>query len=433
MNRNQEFYELMNELEENTPDLTHCVRKAKYRRSRVFFAYRPLAGLVACFTLFVLLVNFSAPIARACANIPFMRELANAVTFSQSLSDAVENDYVQQMELAQENNGITAKIEYVIVDRKQVNIFYRIESEEYTYMYTIPKVLNKEGNDEEACSWATPINDVPNDQLRLITIDYNQDEVPGALQLMLYVYGKPDAITGKENRLTEFTFLLEFDLNRIAKVKVYPVNQTVNLDGQSITVTEIQVYPTHLRMVVAEASENTSWLQSLEFFIETEDGRFDFIQRGVTATITENGLTAYRSDSIYFYEAEQIRVVITGARWLRKDMERIRIDLVKGTADALPEGVTLMTPDAENYTSPVMLHVRGYSEDLQHIMLSMEYYDAEGNRLMASVAARSCGEHEGNCWFEWLDLQDYPYDYIEICLVYTNGWEADKPISIDIR
>lgn len=433
MNRNEEYLNLMKELEENTPDLNHSIRKAKKRRNRVAFAYRPLAGLAACFALFVLLVNFSAPVAQACANIPFLRELANAVTFSQSLSDAVENDYLQQMDLAQENNGITAKVEYVIIDRKQVNIFYRLESEEHTYMYTNPKVLNKEGIDEEPCSWTTPINDVPNDQLRLITLDYNQEEVPDALQLMLYVYGKPDAITGKENRLTEFSFLLEFDPNRIAEMKVYPVNQTVNLDGQSITITEIQVYPTHLRMVVAEASENTSWLQMLDFSIETEDGRFDSIQHGVTATITEDGLTAYRSDSIYFYEAKQLQVVITGARWLRKDMERVRIDLVKGTVDALPEGVTLMPPDAENSMSPVMLHVQGYSDDLQPIMLTMVYYDAEGNRLMAPVAVRSCGEHEGNCWYEWLDLRDYPHDYIEIQLTYTNGWEAENPVSIDIR
>lgn len=433
MNRNEEYLELMKELEENTPDLTVCVTRARNRRNRAAFVYRPLAGLAACFALFVLLVNFSAPVAQACAKVPILRQLAEAVTFSQSLSDAVENDYVQQLNLVQEKDGITAKIEYVILDRKQVNIFYRLESEEHTYLYTTPKVLNKEGTDEEPCSWTTPINDVPNDQLRLITLDYNEEDVPGALQLMLYVYGKPNAVTGKENCLTEFTFQLEFDPNRMAEVKVYPVNQTVTLDGQSITVTEIQVYPTHLRMVIAEAPANTSWLKLLDFCIETEDGRFDSIQRGVVATVTEDGLIAYRADSIYFYEAKEIRVVITGARWLRKDMERIRIDLVKGTADALPEGVTLVPPDAEKSMSPVMLHVHGYSEVLQPIMLTMSYYDAEGNRLMAPVAARSCGEHEGNCWHEWLSLKDYPYDHIWIMLNYSNYWLAEEPVTITVQ
>ena len=177
MNRNEEYLELMKELEENTPNLTMCVVRARTRKNRAAFVYRPLAGLAACFALFVLLVNFSAPVAQACAKVPILRQLAEAVTFSKSLQDAVENDYVQQLNLTQEKDGITAKIEYVILDRKQVNIFYRLESEEHTYLYTNPKVLNKEGTREEPCSWTTPINDVPNDQLRLITLDYNEEEV----------------------------------------------------------------------------------------------------------------------------------------------------------------------------------------------------------------------------------------------------------------
>lgn len=433
MNRNEEYLELMKQLEENTPDLRVSVRKAQNRRNRAAFLYRPLAGLAACFALFVLLVNFSAPVAQACAKVPILRQLAEAVTFSESLQGAVENDYVQQLDLVQEKDGIAAKIEYVILDRRQVNIFYRLESEEHTYMYTNPKVLNKEGTDVEPCAWTTPINDVPNDQLRLITLDYNEEDVPGSLQLMLYVYGKQDAVTGKENRLTEFTFLLEFDTGKIAEAKVYPVNQTVILDGQSITVTEIQVYPTHLRMLVAEASGNTSWLQMLDFCIETENARFESIKRGVTANITEDGLTAYRADSIYFYEATQIRVIITGARWLRKDMEKIRIDLVNGTADELPQGVTLVPPDAENSMSPVMLHVQGYSEDIQHVMLSMVYYDAEGNRFQAPVAVRSCGQHDGNCWYEWLSLKDYPHDHIWICPGYSHYWLAEEPVTITVK
>ncbi len=40
------------------------------------------------FFLFVLLVNFSAPIAYACSQVPILRELAEAVTFSPSVGIA---------------------------------------------------------------------------------------------------------------------------------------------------------------------------------------------------------------------------------------------------------------------------------------------------------------------------------------------------------
>lgn len=432
MNRNEEYLNLVKELEENTPDLRVSVQKARNKRTRIAFVYRPLASLAVCFALFVLLVNFSAPVAQACSRVPILRELAEAVTFSRPLSDAVENDYVQPVDLAQEQNGVTAEIEYLIVDRKQVHVFYRLESEEYKAMYVVPKIMNKEGTDKEPCTWTTPINDVANEELRLITLDYNEEEIPNSLQVIIRAYDSRGYSTEK---LAEFTFLLEFDPNQIAEAKIYPIDQTVVMDGQTITVTEIQVYPTHLRLNVADAAENTCWLNMLDFYIETELGRFDASASGVIATGTADSksMTSYRADSLYFYEAEQIQLVITGARWLSKDMEKIHIDLSAGETEELPQGVTLVSPDDENSMSPVMLHVCCDWDQRQHVLLSMAYYDAGGARCQASVSVRDCREHDANCWYEWLVLEDYPDDEIWICPTYTHGWAAEEPITITVQ
>lgn len=433
MNRNKEFFELLNDLEKNAPDLSPSVRKAKERRSRAVFFYRPLAGLAACFALFVLLVNVSAPVAKACANVPIVRQLAEAVTFSRSLSDAVENDFVQQVDMVQEDGGVTAKIEYFIVDAKQVNIFYRLESEEYKAMYTMPKALHKDGGKEEPCTLRTPINDVPNEELRLITLDYYDAEVPDSVLLEIVTYQGQKNHQGEEDLIAKFTFLLEFDSKNLAQAIVYPVNETVVLDGQRITVTDIEVYPTHLRVNTVGAAENTAWLKGLDFFIETEKGRFETSAGGIIATGTKEGHYSFRADSFYFYEAKQIRLIITGARWLSKDMEQVKIDLKMGQADELPEGVLLVPMGTGNATSPVMLHVCWDWDESQHMMLSMLYEDAQGKLCDASVGFRNCWEHEGNCWHEWLELKDYPYDNIRVRLTYTHGWKAAEPITITVQ
>ena len=426
MNRNEELFELMKELEENTPDLSSSIRKAKCRRNRIVFAYRPLVSLAACFVLFVLLVNFSAPVAQACANVPFLQALVEAVTFDRSLSNAVENDYVQQMDLVQEENGITAKIEYVIVDQKQVNIFYRLESEDYQYMYGTPEILSKDGSTETLFKWTIRSDE----DLRHITLDYLGEAVPDSIQLVLYVF---DESQGEDHTIAQFTFLLEFDLEAIAEAKIYPVNQTVILDGQSITITDVEVYPTHLRVNTVDAADNTAWLRTLDFYIETENGRFDIPGSGIIATGTEEGRNSFRADSIYFYDAEEIKLVITGARWLSKDMGKIEIDLTTGEADGLPKNVTLVPVGEENSMSPVMLHIQGDGDADHHMMLELAYYDAEGNKCQTSVGTRDCGEHSSNCWYEWLDLSAYPYDCIEIQLTYTDDWEAENPVIINVR
>ena len=435
MNRNEEYWSLMQELEESTPDLRVSVQKARNRRNRVAFLYRPLTGLAACFALFVMLVNFSAPLAQAIYEVPILGELARTVTFSRSLSDAAQNEYIQHTDLCHESNGVTAKIEYVIVDQKQVNIFYRLDSEEYTAMYTTPDVFTSDGTEKEPCTWTTPINDVPNDELRLITLDYIEEDVPNSLQLVIYAYEDQNGAEKENQPIAKFTFLLEFDATQIAQAKVYPLHQTVTMDGQIITITEIEVYPTHLRVNIEDEATNTAWLKTLDFYIETENGRFDIPNGGIVATgSTESkSMTSFRADSIYFYEAEQIRLVITGARWLAKDMEKIRIDLRTGATNELPQGITLIPAYSEDSMSPVTLHVQWDLNQGQHILLSMMYYDANGTLLQTPVCIRDCTQHDGNCWYEWLDLNDYPYDHIWICPTYTHSWEAEEPIIISVR
>ena len=135
MNRMDEYAALLAELEQTPEALNDTVSKALDRKNtlqkkRRFFG-TSLGGLAACFATFVLLVNLSTPFARACGRIPLLADLAKAVSWSPSLSAAVENDYVQPLRLSQSQNGITARVEYLIVDRKQVDVFFSIRSDDY--------------------------------------------------------------------------------------------------------------------------------------------------------------------------------------------------------------------------------------------------------------------------------------------------------------
>ena len=47
--------------------------------------------------------------------------------------------------------------------------------------------------------------------------------------------------------LAEFSFTLEFDPYFTAQGVVIPVNADFVIDGQTLTLTEVEVYPTHLR------------------------------------------------------------------------------------------------------------------------------------------------------------------------------------------
>lgn len=47
---------------------------------------------------------------------------------------------------------------------------------------------------------------------------------------------------------------------------------TFTLDGQTLTVTDVEIYPTHVRVNVEGDGDNTAWLKGLDFYLENEDG-----------------------------------------------------------------------------------------------------------------------------------------------------------------
>ena len=112
MNRMEELQALEDQLEQSLPPLEETMARAEARlRRRNRRISRAVSSLCAVFVLFVVLVNFCAPVAYACSKVPGLRELAEAVTFSRSLTDAVKNEYVQPISLEQSQTGITASVE----------------------------------------------------------------------------------------------------------------------------------------------------------------------------------------------------------------------------------------------------------------------------------------------------------------------------------
>lgn len=455
MNRNEEYRALLSELEELPEQLNETVQRALLRREssrkrRRRFAV-PAAGMAACFAVFVLLVNLSVPFARACGSIPLVRDLAKAVAWSPSLSAAVENAYVQPIGQSQTVNGITATIEYVIVDQKQLNIFFTLNSDAYENLSAeLPEFSNRQG-----CSVTGADFRQPPGTLLHYTMDYQDRDVPDSLTMTFgvttwvepnYTEMTPPPERSVEDDmldppeepeqeiLAEFTFALHFDPEFTAKGESIPVNRDFCLDGQSLRITEVEIYPTHVRVNVSAADEeNTAWLKDLEFYLENERGeRFEPISNGISASGEEDTpmMISYRLESPYFADSRHLTLHITGAMWLDRDMERVRIDLLEGRAERLPEGVSLHR--AEKRDGGWLLTFRVKEEENHHYQIfSTEYYDGEGTRWDSNLSAFTTGE-DGYSQEE-LPLQGFHGDTVWLCPNYSRTTVEEIPVTIPIK
>ena len=115
---------------------------AKARPLRL--AGRWLAGAMSFCAAFVILVNVSMPLCSRLRAAAFLKELAKAVCLSPSLAAAVENEYAAGgTERAGERPD--PSVEYLIVDQKQVNLFYTLSGEGYGTVQGDPSVSGADG------------------------------------------------------------------------------------------------------------------------------------------------------------------------------------------------------------------------------------------------------------------------------------------------
>lgn len=457
MNRNNEFEAMLQELQQPVPGLETTLDRAykKKRKKMTRMIVRPVAGLAACFALFVLLVNFSAPVAYACSRIPVLRELADAVTFSKSLSEAVENEYVQPIELSQTKNEITAEIEYLIVDQKQVNIFYRLHSDVYKQLASDPDISCEDGN----VGFCVVNNSFgqENGELLSITVDFTQGNVPDKMQCTFRVYSNyidhsqapaeelandlySQETPDRPDYLAEFDFTLEFDPMFTASGKIFPVNETVILEGQAITVTNIEVYPTHMRIEITESNDNTAWLKDLDFYVETDWGmKFDPVSNGITATGSADSpsMVSYRADSTYFYDAENLKLVITGAQWLRKDMDTTYLNLVTGEHGELPEGAHFDSAEKQGNGWVVRFRADWESGEPMYQLFGHAFFDPDGNEYEINQWSSMYGEEDENgnitFFYDEFPLRNYPYDEVWLSPHFSHNWVADDLIVVTVQ
>jgi len=355
-----ELEALKAELDRTPPALEGCVARARrrYRRSRTGracgFSLASLAGVAAAF---VLLVNLSLPFARACGGVPILKDLAAAAALSPSLKAAVENRYVQPVRQSRTANGVTMTVEYLIVDQKQVNIFYTLSGGDPSSFWEWPRVRSLTGEVFPGCEIYLPSDNDP--VLRRATVYFFDNDVPAALTFQLRVFdragleGDPPVLTleGLDGEVTDlplladFSFDLTFDPAYTAAGEIYPLDRSIELDGQTLTVSNVEVYPTHLRLNLADHPSNTAWLTGLDFYVTDEKGnRYDHIGSGVggygigsTPFVSSHWL-----ESTYFGGAKHLTAHITGAEWVLKEEPAVRIDLEDGVSvTGLPEGVLL--------------------------------------------------------------------------------------------
>jgi len=463
MNRMDEFQNMKAELENMPQQLDGCIKRVykKSRRRGIKISISALSIIAGFFLLFTVGVNSSNTIAYACGKIPLLKELALAVASSPSLAAAVENEYVQPIEQEISKDDITIRIEYVIVDQKQVNIFYTMKSDRYHALSCTPRIRDE---NNEALEGYSIFSSHQEEELKRFTVDFIEGNVPECLTLSLRVHDNGewtktemvlnDDAENKENVLEEgnqepeiistFDFLLSFDPYFTEQGTILTLNQKFDIDGQQLILATVGIYPSHLELCFDDVDTNTAWLKSFDYYIENERGeRFEGIGNGISATgsIDSPMMEGHRLESSFFSKSKELTLHIKGVTWLDKEYEHATLDLVKGTIDFLPEGAALIPPQKHN--GDWIVRFKGSNEESSCDIISCNYTDGAGKRQSFLQWSTSTGGYydeakeeyitDDNAFITEYILHDYPYSTVSFDLIYTRKETLDNEIVLPLK
>ncbi len=486
MNRNDEFTEFMKELDGGVPEVGESIKRGSRRKARKQFLYQPLMGLTAMFMLFVLSVNLFTPVAMACAKVPVLKDLTKSVIFSKSLRDAVENNYVREVELKQTKNGVTVEIVSMVVDQERLTVFYRFESDIYKYLIANSKVLDEKGEvqygmtENEMSDYSCANEEIRSVSTSLLTVNTTDgvamESMPEKVMFRMMVWDRqifgntnylPDEVVQEGSKhIMTFDFLLDLNPENMPQPITYEVNQAIELEGHKLRVQDIEVYPTFMRVTVEDALENTARLSELHFYVENEKGErfYNFLEtrKSVAIDMNEPVVFEFDTESPYFTTSESLKLVVTGAEWMEPEKECTSVNLKTGEVKNLPEYVTLKEIKELNgriyvkFSQECVVMADERTGERIDRRLSLDpftgaYYDGEGKKhettyegldpkeaLDWDIIQYGRMEHgeNGNLTGIYnctLELKDYPYEELQLENFYSDAWRAEEEVSIVIK
>jgi len=400
MNMSREHYS--NEVEEhlkslqNTdvpPNLDHYIQagleKGKKRRKRWdILKHSGLSAVAACI-LFILSVNYIPGFSTFAGKVPGLDQIVDRIQYDDGLKDALENNYVQDIDQTINENEFTFTVEKLVVDSKRLVLFYTLKSET-PYKSIRLRDMHLDGDENstgiEEFYWNDEGLDMQ-DRKHEGTIDINfkkEVEFGDQLDLSFGLMGYKEGDARDTEPLDgEFSMSISVDTSKIHESKTFMLNEQASLEDQTIHFKKLVSYPTR-EVLHLEYEEGNSMdiFHLMDIHLENEDGENVGEYQGGTFNGNERTMTF---TGTYFQGYEQLYVVMSRAEALHKDKKAIVVDLKKEKLLKAPDdqiSLAQIDPDPSLVEGKTAIHfnVETNENEQNRFVLASQYRDASGNK-----------------------------------------------------
>lgn len=457
MTDNEKWSDLINEsfkypksLDNVEDRFSKRIKKEK-RNKRAFISS---LSAIAASLIFVLLVNTSTAFANVVAELPVIGKLAEYVKFDKSLSMAIENEYVQELNLVAWDEEKRLLLPYVIADEKNLVLFFQLpdefkqESTQWVNIFLNSMEDSTTGEKVEGYSYSTSgLSAKSREQNHgFIMHEYHFSEGTLPKSIDIEVEMKIENILGEEEpvELSKYdnyftpipylenagTYSFHIELDEFQEPKIYHINETHTVMGQKIIVESMLVYPTGTEVNFSFPNENTAWIKGIELEVLQDEVVVYKGNNGISSTNDlENKKMSVFIESNYFDKPKKQELFIKAVRLLDKNEEYITVDIDSKIITPQIKGTELKQVIKNNGTATLVFSTKIENDD-NHGMFEYEYRDTNGNTYNLNGEGTSSSDQQ----METIITVKYPKGgKVILKRTLTPKVYLENPISIDIK
>ncbi|WLD92524.1 DUF4179 domain-containing protein [Alkalihalobacillus sp. AL-G] len=371
------------------------IHKGKQYKKRKRQGYTSMIATLGLALLLVTCIKVSPAFANAVRDIPGLSAIVELIEGDKGLEDAVENDFIHQINSSDIHSEITFSIDHIIVDQARMILFYSIKTErEHNFLFLKDLELFGDGEPLMASiSYGAPKESVDlqkNKQMngKIVATFSDQIDVPD--ELTVSTQFKARTIQNKipdQGSILDAAWKVKFAINdewyKNTREEI-AIDKEVKIDGQTMHFEKAVIDPTLTAIYVKFDPQNEMQLFTFDDLkIVDDSGEVWSPPDGLVSTGSDDKFILYY-ESPHFRTPKELYLKGSSIRAIDEDEQTIVVDLTNKKLTKAPSDGRIQLKDLQVVGDRVELEfaVKVEPQDEYHIY---EIFNQQPINLDSSV------------------------------------------------
>ena len=397
--------------------------------------YSNVAALII-FVLFSASIRVSPVFASYISKVPGLQYLVNLINYDKGIKDAVENNFIQNVNMSQEHEGLVFTIKDIIIDKSRAILFYSIQNKTNHKLVNIAEINLKDENGKNVIASSGIdlfVNENMMEQKELLgKVNFNfidnETIIPDRLFIDVKLQDEvTNEIISRDKRkilISTWKFNIPIDKEKLKNMKVvYNLNQIIKIDGQKIFFKTVTITPTQISVEIEYDKSNSKKILGYDDIeIVNEEGeKWGTIMNGISGTRKDDDHQTLFFQSNYFTNPKELYIKGSSIKSLDKDKLKVIVDVDKKVLLKAPDDKltlkSVTTIKGKTSLEFELLKDKILDKDKGYFVFLSDFEDSDGNIIHNKVG--------GSTHLNGTDRQ-----YIEY--IITNDSKFKNPISLTI-